>query len=266
MALNFTWVEDHKLWIGGGALIGGILLYLYWRSGSGQSASVATGSGTSGATSTGIDPTTASYGLASQAATYQYQTGVLTSNNDTGVSLADIAATQETTDRQTDSTTLLGLTGYNDALAGLINTNGASQQVANAQTQAQVQLAEIQAGRGLTYTTAAGGPFSDQYSGGIVPTNNPTTLPSNVAVVGSNGQVANGNDTLYNPTYSAPPGYGQPTNGVNWNPLTNQTNLYPDTGSTTIRSAQPASFGATLVTVPINANNLSEGYTNALVF
>lgn len=266
MALNFSWVEDHKLWIGGGALVGGILLYLYWRSGSSASSASNTSAGTSGASSTGIDPTTASYDLASQSAAYQYQVGVLTTNNDTGVSLADIAATQETTDRQTDSSTVLGLTGFADSLAGLLNTNSASQQVANAQTQAQVQLAEIQAGRGLTYTTAAGGPFSDLYSGGIVPTNNPSSTPANVAVVGSNGQVANGNDTLFSPNYSAPLGYGQPTNGVNWNPITNQANLKADTGSTSVYAASPAAFGATLVTVPINANNPGEGTTQALVF
>lgn len=256
MALNFSWVEDHKLWIGGGALIGGILLYLYWRSGQSSTSSSSTSAGaTSGATSTGLDPTTASYDLASQSAAYQYQAGVLTSNDTTGVSLADIAATQETTDRQTDSSTLLGLTGFD-----------ASQQLGNATVQAQIQLAEIAAGRGLTYTTAAGGPFSDQYSGGTVPTNNPTSTPSNVAVVGTDGSVTNGNDTLIRNTYVTPIGSGQPTNGIVWNPLTNQGNLKADTGSTAVQAAQPASFGATLVTVPINANNPAEGYTNALVF
>jgi hypothetical protein len=252
---NFGWVEDHPYITGGVVIGGGLLLWLYW-SGSSSGSSAGTAS-TSASTTSGVvaaDPNVQAAQVQLSSQSSAAQVAALQSSNQT---LAE--------DTGYGDSASVAITQANDTLAAnLASTSygeytvGAQQQVANAQTQATIQSQEIAAGLPLTYTMAAGGPFSALYaetgavgtasipSGGTVPTNNPTSAPSQTLnLTGSNG---GGSAPLLG---SVPSSIGVPYNY--YNPSVEQNVQAPN------------QYGEVFGQVLINSNNPSEGYTTALL-
>jgi hypothetical protein len=241
---DFGWIKEHPYEAGGVILGGGIILYLIFTSGSsGSSASTATPSTVAAggptyaaqpddtALSINAQLTAAQLSAATQGqlSTDAVTLGSLQSNNQTQVQLAQASDALQAV--QSDNATQLGLyTGYFQSAL----------QMAQAQNNTPASVPSVNPG-------------------------NPYTV-SATPLLGAPPQISVANPVP--PAWVGPAGsqtaYQLPFSG---SPPISTSQLMKATGSTSAVSYTPTTqTGVYVAEVPINAQNLSEGYTDAAVF